>query len=96
MVFSKQKSDAQAFSPEAIKKIKDAFWGNHEVLVEMEAAVNNGEEAEIETPDIDCSYESGYENAVLFVCNTLGIDLEPNNEDSETCAEYLCVVHGKE
>lgn len=75
------------FNPESVKEVKSAFWSNHATLKEME---KSGEE------DVDQSFEQGYENGIKFVCETLGIDLEPDESDDESLADAWLRTHNKE
>ena len=76
------KCDAQAFSPEAIKKINDTFWENHETLVNLKAVYENSDAGE----DPEQSFEQGYENGMQYVCEMLGLkdeDIHYNHNNLE-------------
>lgn len=63
---------------EAKKAILEAYWSNHETLVDMTAVLENGGCLDTGLCDGDCidaTYEAGYGAALEFVMEKLGIEL---------------------
>ena len=78
---------ANEINLENIQQIKDAVLGNHETLEALKSEDPKAAEQ---------SFEQGYENGALFVCETLGIDLEDITSENESLADAWLRIHNKE
>lgn len=64
---------AEFISVEKLSELVDLYYSNHEDLVDLEARYNNYELEENISPSE--SFEQGYENALLQVFKSIGIQL---------------------